>query len=354
MRKIFALDEGTTTPEPCAKEKKAFDDAAKSFADATALVNSTKKSRDIVQDVLDFYDKRKKELAAEKNLITSQKVQKEIDLKAAEALLKQIGKEIDSMLKAYNSSYICGTIILEINPYCVYKYHKILLRIGDEQAQRLVVESLPNQIDILIKQETSLTDQETKLKEKTINETALLKEKQKAYDDAINTEKEARKASDSSENIYNACMKKNLNKNSKLTLNKNLNLNNSCKEIKQKIKTINQKRISIDRKSLNLKYGIDSLPILNINKKTNDFILKNAKKSLMLFENYNNTVPEEFKKDFNTGYDKAKKDLFFYKTERSRINSKIKNIEDNLKNIKVNKTNSKNKLSKLIKKLKDC
>ena len=139
----------------------------------------------------------------------------------------------------------------------------------------------------------------------------------------------------------------------------NLKLNPSCKEIKQKIKIVNQKRISIKHKSLDLRQGIDSLPILNINKKLSDKKIKNTKELIVKLDKLNpiifiskklNNITPDF--SIYAIYKKVKDDLASYQAEGKALEAKIKNLKE--KPIKDKKIRLETKFSKLIKKFKNC
>jgi hypothetical protein len=163
----------------------------------------------------------------------------------------------------------------------------------------------------------------------------LLKELQKFYDSCMN-----------SGNLQNS-------KNKIFSQSFNLKSNPSCKEIKQKIKIVNRKIISINRKSLDLKYGANSLPILNINKKFSDVKIKIKKELIVKLDKLN---PIIFMSDssFYAIYKKAKDDLASYQTEGKTFEAKFKSLKVKEKNIKDKKISLKDKFSKLIKKLKTC
>jgi len=150
------------------------------------------------------------------------------------------------------------------------------------------------------------------------------------------------------EEIYNACVEK-----SNFSKSFNLKSNPSCKEIKQKIKIVNQKRISIDRKSLDLNYGVNSLDILNINKKLSDKIIEISQELILKLDKIK---PPIINIDplFSDIYKKAKDDLSSYQTEGKILEAKLKKLKIKEKTIPVKKNNLKTKFHKLIKQLKNC
>jgi hypothetical protein len=130
-----------------------------------------------------------------------------------------------------------------------------------------------------------------------------------------------------------------------------LNLKTLCKEIKQKIKIVNQKITSVKLKSLDLKYGFNSLAVLNVNK---DFFNKNIKNIKELIIKLDEINPNPSDSSFLNVYKKAQEDLASYKEKRKMLKSKIKISEEKIKTIPDKKNNSKAKISNLFKKFKNC
>lgn len=134
------------------------------------------------------------------------------------------------------------------------------------------------------------------------------------------------------------------------TLYLNLNLKTPCKEIKQKIKTVNQKSISLDNKLINLKYGVNNLKILNVNKTSFDKIIKIIKEFIIMLDKLN---PNDYD-SFDAIYKKTQNDLSSYQKERKVFISKIKTLEEKTKNIPEKKKMLKAKISNLFKEFKIC
>jgi len=141
-------------------------------------------------------------------------------------------------------------------------------------------------------------------------------------------------------------------------INLSLNLKSSCKEIKQKIKTLNQKKISSNSKLLDLKYGLNSLHILNINK---NFCNSNIKITIDFLEELDKLRSDLYSdlyleptKTFLALYNEAKTNLALYKKEINTIDTEIKISKEKIKKIPEKKIKLKNKTSKLFEELKIC
>lgn len=137
-----------------------------------------------------------------------------------------------------------------------------------------------------------------------------------------------------------------------------LNLKSLCKEIKQKIKTLNQKKISFNSKLLDLKYGLNSLHILNINK---NFCNSKIKIKIDFLEELDKLRSDLYSdlyleptKLFLSLYNEAKINLAFYKKEINTIDAEIKISKEKIKKIPEKKIKLKDKTSKLFEELKIC
>jgi DNA repair exonuclease SbcCD ATPase subunit len=158
---------------------------------------------------------------------------------------------------------------------------------------------------------------------------------------------------DKAKAAYKACLNKNFNQ--------SFNSKPLCKQIKQKIKKVNKKIISTKHKSLNIKQGVDSLTILNINKKLSDKKIKSTKELIVkldklnpiifISKKLNNVTPNS---SFYPIYKKVKDDLASYQTEGKTLEIKLKKLKIKEKTIIEKKNKLKTKFSKLIKKLKTC
>jgi hypothetical protein len=333
MRHIFnALND--TTPEPCAKQKEALDKARGTLEDKRdqllidkelvannlANINSRENEKPPIEE------SRKKEESNYESILATRKFfenqagtgnKTEDGVPSAECYTPSGGPG------RYRNSARCLALIadLDINERELY-------------ASKAKSESYNLQIDKINQKINSLK-----------NEGIILETNVTKTTKDIATQAEL---VDLLEEIYNACVKK-----SNFSKSFNLKSNPSCKEIKQKIKIVNQKRISIDRQSLDLKYGFDSLPILNINKKLSGEKIKISKELIVKLDKLN---PIIFMSDssFYAIYKKAKDDLASYQTEGKTFEAKFKSLKVKEKNIKDKKISLKDKFSKLIKKLKTC
>ena len=133
-----------------------------------------------------------------------------------------------------------------------------------------------------------------------------------------------------------------------------LNLKSLCKEIKQKIKTLNQKKISSNSKLLDLKYGLNSLHILNINKNFCNSKIKIKIDFLEELDKLRSDIYLEPTKLFLALYSEAKTNLAFYKKEINTIDAEIKISKEKIKKIPEKKIKLKDKTSKLFEELKIC
>lgn len=136
-------------------------------------------------------------------------------------------------------------------------------------------------------------------------------------------------------------------------VNLSLNLKSSCKEIKQKIKTLNQKLTSSKNKNLDLKYGLNNLHILNINKKLYDEKIKITTEFLEKLDNLRPYIPETLTLFF-TFYNEAKSNSASYQIESNTLTSKIKISKEKVKTISEKKKRLKPKISNLFKQFKKC
>jgi hypothetical protein len=132
-----------------------------------------------------------------------------------------------------------------------------------------------------------------------------------------------------------------------------LSLKSSCKEIKQKIKTFNQKFIYLKYKLLDLNDGINSLVILNIDKNLYDKKIKISKELILKLDELK---PPIITTDsyFDDIYKKAQDNLASYKIERKTLVKKIKISKGKVKKIPDKKNSLKTKISNLFKQFKKC
>jgi len=136
-------------------------------------------------------------------------------------------------------------------------------------------------------------------------------------------------------------------------INLSLNLKSSCKEIKQKIKTLNQKTTSSNNKILDLKYGLNNLHILNINKKLYNEKIKITTDLLEKLDNLRPYIPETLTLFF-TFYNEAKANSASYQMESNTLANKIKISKEKAKTISDKKKRLKLKISSLLKQFKKC
>lgn len=148
--------------------------------------------------------------------------------------------------------------------------------------------------------------------------------------------------------FYANCLKAHPN------LHLHVELNSSCKEIKQKMKTIEQKIKNTNIKSIDLMYGTGTLDSLELEKSLSDSKVTLIKNLLEELDKMKPSVPQESYSSFLTVYNEAKADLNSYKSERKMFKNKIKNASRKQKNILVNLPKLENSLSKIIKKLVNC
>ena len=347
MRQIFSTLNGTTTPEPCAKQKEALDKARGTLEDKRdqliidqafvannlASINSTENEKTPIEEY-----RKTEEINYESILATRKKIESEAGtgnttengVPSAECFTPSgsPGRYVNS------ARCVALRASLDINEAELYASK------AKSESYNLQIDKINNKINTL-KVAGIILERDVK---RTIKDIATQAEQV-----------------DLLEKIYDACVKK-----SNFSKSFNLKSNPSCKEIKQKIKIVNQKRISINRKSLDLKYGIDSLPILNINKKLSDDKIKILKGLIVKLDKLNPIIfiSEKLKSkklnnitsdsSFYTIYKKAKDDLASYQTEGKTLESKFKSLKIKEKAIKDKKIRLEAKFSKLIKKLKTC
>jgi chromosome segregation ATPase len=132
-----------------------------------------------------------------------------------------------------------------------------------------------------------------------------------------------------------------------------LNLNHSCTELKQNIKIVNQKSISLDNKLINLNSGTSSLEVLNANKDFLDENIKTAKEFIILLDELNPN-PNPSDSSFFDVYEKAQEDLASYKEKRKILKTKIKISEEKIKTIPDKQNTLEDKTSNKIQKFVDC
>jgi len=136
--------------------------------------------------------------------------------------------------------------------------------------------------------------------------------------------------------------------------NKDLNLKTSCKQIKQKIKTINQKIISLTNQSLDIKYGTDNLPIIKINKKLSSFALNITNKILNELDKAKSTISKEYLSLFSTFYKQTKDNLASYEKQKITLEVKITINKQKKENILTDLPKLKKVLSNTIQKFVNC
>ena len=132
-----------------------------------------------------------------------------------------------------------------------------------------------------------------------------------------------------------------------------LNLNPPCKELKQNIKIVNQKSISLNNKLINLNSGVSSLEILNINKDFFDKNIKNTKEFITLLDKLNPN-PNPSNSSFLNIYKKAQEDLASHQEKRKMLRKKIKTSEEKIKTIPDKKNALEDKIYNKIQKFVNC
>lgn len=136
--------------------------------------------------------------------------------------------------------------------------------------------------------------------------------------------------------------------------NKDLNLKTSCKQIKQKIKTINQKIISFTNQSLDIKYGTDNLPIMKINKKLFSFSANTTKKILNELNKAKSTISKKYLSLFSTFYKQTKDNLASYENQKITLEVKITRNKQKKENILTDLPKFEKVLSNTIQKFVNC
>jgi Tfp pilus assembly protein PilO len=334
MRQIFNTLVDTTPEPPCAKEKKALDKATGTLenkrnqliSDKVLVANNLASIKSRENEKNPIEDSGNKEQSNYQSLLSIRKFfqneagtgnKTENGVPSAECFTPSGGPG------RYRNSARCLALIADLD-----------INQRELDASKAKLNSYNLQINKIYEKINTLKNEGTILE---TNVTKTIKD--------IATQAEL---VDLLEEIYNACLEK-----SNFSKSFNLKSNPSCKEIKQKIKIVNQKIISIDRQSLDLKYGFDSLPILNINKKLSGEKIKISKELIVKLDKLN---PIIFMSDssFYAIYKKAKDDLASYQTEGKTFEAKFKSLKLKEKNIKDKKISLKDKFSKLIKKLKTC
>jgi len=132
-----------------------------------------------------------------------------------------------------------------------------------------------------------------------------------------------------------------------------LNLNPSCTELKQNIKVVNQKSISLNNKLINLNSGTSSLEVLNANKDLLDENIKTAKEFIISLDELNPN-PNPSDSSFFDVYKKAQEDLAFYQEKRKILKTKIKTSEEKIKTISDKQNALDDKTSNTIQKFVNC
>ena len=324
MRKV-----ASASPIPCEAEEKNVIEKEENFKLKIANEIKIKADLDFLKENISFYDRRITALENENN-----KLKKEKEL-LDNVKIPKLREEHDLAQLEYNNC-----IIKILNPYCTWLVYKATNILGQEIILREYSDIIPQTI-------TLHTNEITEIRDKIKKDNEEIQKLEIEYNNAMEDRK---KASDELEKANKSLQECQQNPYFKL----NLNLNSSCEEIKQKIKSINQKRINWSEKSLKLNYGINSLNTLNENKKIYDSLAKNAKKTLKKLENFNNPIPKEYEAEFKDFYNKVKNDLSFNKNKSKLFDSEIKNFKEKSKKTKAKTSNLKNKFLNLIEKLKTC
>jgi hypothetical protein len=302
MRQMF--NETETTPEPCSKEKLQLRLKQLALSQSQLKLDENIKTKDYyIRQILAL---QKDDNEIQKNL-NDQKTQK--------TEISNAIKKLDCLNENSNnySSALCVFQIAEL-----------------ESVENLIA-SLDIKTAYYKNQITEMEQANTKSELETPNL------------QLVNTT--LKKETENAQTAYNAC----LNKPKPF----NLKLNLSCKEIKQKIKIVNKKRISINLESLDLKYQVNNLTILNINKNLYD---KNVKIKKELIVKLHKLKPPIITSDpyFFAIYKKSKEDLAYLQIESKIIEAKLEILNLKEKTIPEKKIRLKNKFLKLIKKFKKC
>jgi hypothetical protein len=311
MRKIFNTLE--TTPR-CEAERLASYDAYKPYEAALTRDQDLKTRSAETNSELALSQKTEARLNKEQNANLTERER-----------LEEGKKDADKEFKSYGSTcyiipWYCGSLIRNYNYYVdaievckdiaaeiFANQGKVLNRINKLQAQsNKLYEESETHIDILYAAETAYTN---------------------AYD------------------AFLTCIK---------SLRFNKKLNNSCKQIKQKIKIINQKIISFTNQSLNVKYGNDSLPIMKINKKLSSSAVNTQKEILNELDKAKPTVPKEYLSLFSTFYKKTKDNLASYEKQKIMLEVKITKSKQTKENILVSLPKLEKALSNTIQKFVNC
>jgi len=324
MRKIFnTLEE--TTPEPCLKEKTAWNKAWYAWnhnegkLETLKLAISTAEAA--ILRITEMRAEVNKKILIHKIIMTNTTA----DIKINNELLEE------------NSILITPFYYIHLDRQRFFLHRKQI-------AEVKLLKKYNNKIEWCNQVEGYYN--ETK-KEKEIEQAPY----KAAEQSLLNDKNDAYKA-------YNSCVKGNLPL--------RFNLKPSCKEIKQNIKTVNQELISLDNKLMNLNHGISSLNVLKINKNLSNEKIKITKELIVKLDKLNpiifNSEKLKYKKlneitsdsSFYDIYKKAQEDLSSYQEERETFTSKIKTLEEKTKNIPDKKKRLKAKISNLFKEFKIC
>lgn len=264
------------------------------------------------------------------NLTKAQKIEADLltqqnaNLKERERL-EEGKKDADKELKSYGSTcyiipWYCGSQIRN------YNYYVDAIQVCKDIANEIFA----NQGEVL-KKINKLQTQSNKLYEDSEAHIDVLYAAETAYKNAYDA--------------FLTCIQ---------SLRFNKNLNNSCKQIKQKIKKINKKIISLANQSLNIKYGNDNLPIMKINKKLSSSAVNTQKEILNELDKAKPTVPKEYLSLFSTFYKKTKDNLASYEKQKIMLEIKIKKSKQTKENISTELPKLEKALSNIIKKFANC
>lgn len=333
MRKIFNELPPTPEPEPCSAAKEAFEKAKSTLNTKlnklTAAENIFNANLESIKLMEDQKNPNKESIKTEQaNYESVAALRRRLENESGTGNKNENGVPSAECytpsggLGRYRNSARCVALLANID---------ILYKIGIEiqakiETYNLQIDKIDNQINA--KKNLGVIFEKNKID---------------ASED-VDTQKIA---TNLAEAAYNECVKKTFSQKF------NLKLNLSCKQIKQKIKIVNQKRISINRKSLDLNYGANSLDILNINKKLSDEIIEISQELMLKLDKIKPPIIN-IDPSFSDIYKKAKDDLSSYQTEGKILEAKLKKLKIKEKTIPIKKNKLKTKFYKLIKQLKTC
>jgi hypothetical protein len=316
MRQIFSILNGTTTVAPnCKIEEDALTEA--SIAYNTILVqqqnvNTRLKSIDLNLS----YQKDLEAKQIELDLANDIKIKDETALR----------KALVEIRRPYGD-------LCDIPWYCNSLNNNISICDNNLASYKTIAAQIASNLSILADRIAALEKEQKDLTEESKSITQQLAAAGTAIADALDA--------------YISC-------NNSQKFNKDLNLKTSCKQIKQKIKTINQKIISLTNQSLDVKYGTDNLPIMKINKKLSSFALNITNKILNELDKAKSTISKEYLSLFSNFYKQTKDKLASYEKQKIMLEVKITKSKQKKENILTDLPKLKKVLSNTIQKFANC